>query len=76
MTGHAYRGASFEEELKTTHEAYRTAGLAVVTKHEEYQKRGLLTKPRASSIMCLLGRKGQFLFDNGAWTPIRTLPAS
>jgi hypothetical protein len=30
----AYRGADFEDELKTTHEDYQRSGLAVVTKHE------------------------------------------
>ena len=30
----AYRGADFEDELKTTHEDYQRRGLAVVTKHE------------------------------------------
>lgn len=30
----AYRGADFEEELKTTHEDYQRRSLAVVTKHE------------------------------------------
>ncbi len=32
--GAAYRGADFEDELKTTHEDYRRRNLAVVTKHE------------------------------------------
>jgi penicillin-binding protein-related factor A (putative recombinase) len=32
--GPAYRGADFEEELKTTHEDYLRRNLAVVTKHE------------------------------------------
>jgi penicillin-binding protein-related factor A (putative recombinase) len=30
----AYRGADFEDELKTTHEEYQRRGLAVITKHE------------------------------------------
>lgn len=32
--GPAYRGADFEEELKTTHEDYQRRNLAVITKHE------------------------------------------
>ena len=30
----AYRGADFEDELKTTHEDYQRRSLAVITKHE------------------------------------------
>lgn len=32
--GPAYRGADFEDELKTTHEDYQRHNLAVVSKHE------------------------------------------
>lgn len=32
--GPAYRGADFEDELRTTHEDYQRRGLAVVSKHE------------------------------------------
>jgi len=33
-TSAAYRGADFEDELKTTHEDYQRRGLAIVSKHE------------------------------------------
>lgn len=32
--GPAYRGADFEDELKTTHEDYQRRGLAIVSEHE------------------------------------------
>jgi penicillin-binding protein-related factor A (putative recombinase) len=32
--GPAYRGADFEDELKTTHEDYQRRNLAIVSKHE------------------------------------------
>lgn len=40
----AYRGAVFEDELKTTHEEYRRLGLGLIVKHEvrRVQSRGRL----------------------------------